>query len=77
LFFGSDFSFCSFVDPTGKQDISVYPRPAKAEKFNVLSAVVAIFSTLLSLPTFIDVLTDEFHRRRRKVPGGAAGLQNQ
>ena len=23
---------------------------------------------VLSLPTFIDVLTDEFHRRRRKVP---------
>jgi hypothetical protein len=32
---------------------------------------------ILSLPTFIDVLTDEFHRRRRKVPGGAAGLQNR
>jgi len=49
--------------------------PGKAEKFNVLSAVVAIFSTPLSLPAFIDMLTDEFHGRRREVPGGAAGLQ--
>ena len=49
--------------------------PGKAEKFKVLSAVVAIFSTPLSLPAFIDMLTDEFHGRRREVPGGAAGLQ--
>jgi len=50
-------------------------KQRKTEKFNVLS-VFTTFSTPLSLPTFIDMLTDGFHGRRRKVPGGAAGLQN-
>ena len=39
--------------------------------------VTTIYPTPPSLPQSSQMLTNRFYKRRRKVPGGAAGLQNQ
>jgi hypothetical protein len=56
---------------TGYFGISKHPKTESL----MFSGIHHNLLNILSLPTFIDVLTDGFHGRRRKVPGGAAGLQ--